>query len=202
MLENVIWHGHACVQVKGSRNLYVDPFQLKSTDSADMVLITHDHYDHLSSEDLEKIVTEETEIIVPKQYVHLLEGKIHGIEMGQELVVQDVKVKAVPAYNPGKQFHPKEKLNVGYIFQMDAVTYYHAGDSDFIPEMQSVQADVAFLPVGGTYTMNADEAAKATHAIQPKVAIPIHWGSIVGSKTDADRFKSLCNCPVQILEEV
>ncbi len=203
MLENVFWRGHACIQIKGSRNLYVDPFQLTEKDSADIVLITHDHDDHLSPADLKKIVNPETEIVLPEQYAHQIEqGRVHGIAIGNTLTLQDIQIQAVPAYNLKKQFHPEERNNVGYLFKIDGCTYYHAGDTDLISEMESIQTDIAFLPVGGTYTMNAEEAAKAADIIQLKIAVPIHWGAIVGGKSDAELFKALCHSSVQILKKI
>ena len=108
-------------------------------------------------------------------------------------------IETVPAYNPAKQFHPKINEWLGYIVEINGTRIYHAGDTDLIPEMNNIKADMAFLPVGGTYTMGAEEAAKAANTIKPKIAVPMHYGSIVGSKSDAERFKGLCECDVRIL---
>jgi L-ascorbate metabolism protein UlaG (beta-lactamase superfamily) len=198
MLKSVHWLGHAAVQIAGSKVVYVDPFRIQTSKTADLILITHDHHDHLSPDDIKKIQGPQTVIITPVN-VTGLSGIIKKIKPGDSLDVSGIRIRAVPAYNLNKPFHPKEKGNVGYVFTTDGVTYYHAGDTDFIPEMKGIQPDVAFLPVGGTYTMTPEEAAKAAEAIGPKIAVPIHWGSIVGSIKDAEDFKRLCVCPVKIL---
>lgn len=200
MLKNVHWLGHACIKVSGSKIVYVDPYQIEGGETADIILITHDHYDHLSEEDIRKIQDEKTVIVVPAAASGKVEGNIKTVERGETVTVEGVKIKAVPAYNIGKRFHPKEKSHVGYVFEMDGVTYYHAGDTDHIPEMRNIRPDVAFLPVGGTYTMNAEEAAQAAKDIQAGVTVPMHWGSIVGSRRDAETFERLCECDVAILE--
>ena len=119
---------------------------------------------------------------------------------GESTTANGVKIEAVPAYNINKQFHPKSNNWVGYIFTLDGQRIYQAGDTDAIPEMKNVKADVVLMPVGGTYTMTAQEAAEATNAINPKLAIPMHWGKIVGSANDAETFKKLVKCEVQILK--
>ena len=200
MLEKVHWLGHASVKITGEKVVYIDPFQIEGGETADIILITHDHYDHLSKDDIRKIQGEETVIVVPVSSAEAVKGNVKTVSPGDTVTVEGVEIRAVPAYNVGKQFHPKEKKYVGYVFKLNDIIYYHAGDTDVIPEMKSIRADVAFLPVGGTYTMNAEEAARAVKDIQPKVAVPIHWGSIVGSKKDAEKFKSLCDCEVRILE--
>ncbi|MCK4640920.1 MAG: MBL fold metallo-hydrolase, partial [Candidatus Marinimicrobia bacterium] len=118
---------------------------------------------------------------------------------GEKIIIDDIVIEAVPSYNTNKKFHPKSAGNVGYILTLNGVRYYHAGDTDIIPEMKELSVDVAFLPVGGTYTMTAEEAAKAAQTIQPEIALPIHYGSIVGSIDDAKKFEKLCSCIVTIL---
>ncbi len=199
MLENVKWLGNAGIQISGSKTVYVDPWQIGDETPADLILITHDHDDHLSIKDIAKIQIAETNIVIPKQYASMVYGHVIPIESGKRVKVQNVEIEAVPAYNPSKVFHPKSKGNVGYVFRMDDVTYYHAGDTDMIPEMKSIQTDVAFLPIGGKYTMNAEEAADAVRWIKPKIVVPIHWGSVAGSFEDAEQFHGLCDCEVRIL---
>lgn len=201
MLDNVHWLGHACFKITGSKVVYVDPFEISGGETADIILVTHDHYDHLSPDDLKKIQGEKTTVVVPPCGSGMVQGNVRTIRQGETLTIDGVEIKAVPSYNIGKQFHPKEKSYIGYVFKIDDVTYYHAGDTDMIPEMTGLKPDVAFLPVGGTYTMTAEEAARAVKEIQPKVVVPMHWGSIIGSSQDAKRFKSLCECEVQILEK-
>ena len=200
MLEHVHWLGHASIKISGDKTVYVDPYQIHGGETADIILITHNHYDHLSKEDIEKIRSDQTAIVIPASCEGKLKGNVKTINAGETLTIEGVKIRAVPSYNLGKSFHPRDRHNLGYVFTLNDVTYYHAGDTDHIPEMKEVKADVAFLPVGGTYTMTAEEAARAVEDINPKTAVPIHWGSIVGSRRDADTFKSLCSCDVEILE--
>ena len=188
------WLGHACfkIEYKGL-SIYIDPFQIKE-DRADLVLVTHDHFDHCSLEDLKKLKGD-FEIIAPLSCKEKLKGfKVKPIKPNEELMAKGVKIKAVPAYNinkfrePGKVFHPKEADYVGYILQLGEASVYHAGDTDFIPEMKGLKVDIALLPVSGTYVMTVDEAVEAAKAISASIAIPMHYGSIVGSKRDAEEF--------------
>ena len=200
MLENVHWLGHASIKITGEKTIYVDPYQIKGGETADIILITHDHYDHLSPEDLKKIQGEKTVVVTTASSAGKVRGNVKTVSPGDTLHVEGVEIHAVPAYNIGKQYHPKDRAYVGFLFKVGGKTYYHAGDTDLIPEMRGLKPDVAFLPVGGTFTMNAQEAAKAVKEIQPKVVVPMHWGSIVGSVKDAEAFQGLCECDVQILE--
>jgi|UPI0003A42662 L-ascorbate metabolism protein UlaG (beta-lactamase superfamily) len=200
MLANVKWLGHATIKLSGSKVIYIDPYQLKQTDTADLILVTHDHFDHLSTPDINKLIGPQTIIVLPKGSKNPPKGNLRYIQPGETLKVDGIEIQAVPAYNVNKQFHPKAAGYVGYIVLLDGVKYYHAGDTDLIPEMKNIQADVAFLPVGGTYTMTAAEAAEAVNLIKPKVAVPMHWGTIVGSQKDAEQFKQLVKvCEVHIL---
>ena len=198
--SSVHWLGHACIKITGGKVIYIDPYELKGGEPADIILVTHGHYDHLSLADIKKIQTEDTIIVAPEAAASGLEGEVKPVRPGDEVLVEDVPIRAVPSYNIGKRFHPKDAGYVGYVFTVDGVTYYHAGDSDRIPEMKEIEADVAFLPVGGTYTMTAEEAARAVKDIGAGVAVPIHWGSIIGQKKDAEILKSLCECEVWIPE--
>jgi len=201
MLENVKWLGHSAIKISGEKTIFIDPFQLKSGDSADLILITHDHYDHLSVSDIEKIRTPKTTIVVPALIKTHLQGNIRKIHIGDILTFDTVVVEAVPAYNLQKSYHPRANHNVGYLITMGGVRYYHAGDTDLIPEMNKLSCDIAFLPIGGIYTMSAADAARAAELIRPKLAVPIHYGSVVGSPADAQKFKDLCSCKVVILSQ-
>lgn len=202
MLLNVKWLGHATLMFTAGKIIYIDPYQLKGNpQKANMILITHDHYDHFSETDIAKIQTDDTLIIMPASTKKTIPGNICTIKTGDILRFDDITVEAVPAYNTDKNFHPKSARNVGYILTINNVRYYHAGDTDIIPEMENLNVDVAFLPVGGTYTMTSAEAAEAARLIKPKVAVPIHFNSIVGSMNDALTFEKLCDCPVTILPQ-
>lgn len=199
MLANVHWLGHASVKITGEKVIYVDPYEIEGGEKADLILITHGHSDHLSPDDIAKVRGEQTTFVIPASTKHGLKGHIELMKPGDEITVAGVKIRAIPAYNLKKRFHPHEQGSVGYIFTAGGITYYHAGDTDLIPEMEGLKVDVAFLPVGGTYTMDAEEAARATAVIKPTVAVPIHWGNIVGSAQDAQRFQEKASCEVRIL---
>lgn len=190
-IKKVHWLGHASIRIDASKVIYVDPWKVKGKPKADLILITHDHFDHCSPDDVNKIKTENTIIVTVKSCADKLSGNIRIVSSGEEIEVKGIKIKAVPSYNIGKQFHPKAKGYVGFIFEVDGVKIYHAGDTDFINEMKTIQTDIAFVPVGGTYTMTAEEAAEAVNTFKPALAIPMHWGDIVGSEEDADKFCAL-----------
>ncbi len=202
MVQNLHWLGHGTFKLTGERIVYIDPWQLKGDlEQADLILITHSHYDHCSPEDVAKVRGPQTTVVATADCVAKLGGVVQVVKPGDRLTVQGVAVEAVPAYNLDKDFHPRQEGWVGYVVTLNGRRFYHAGDSDHIPEMGAVQADVALLPVGGTYTMTADEAAAAANAMRPGVAVPMHWGSIVGGRQDAERFQALCRVPVEVLEQ-
>ena len=200
--------GHDAFLVRaGGKNVYFDPFQLPDgLPKAEVILITHDHYDHLSPDDIRKIATEKTELVLPRPFKDKgagLPGRVNAVAAGESVVVGGVEVRAVPAYNPAKKFHPKAYGGLGYVVKIGGTTYYHAGDTDLLPEMKEFPpADVCFLPVSGTYVMTAGEAAEATKILRCKKAIPMHYGAIVGSDRDAVEFKKSAACPVEILPKV
>jgi L-ascorbate metabolism protein UlaG (beta-lactamase superfamily) len=206
------WLGHDGFRIQNGQAIYIDPYQIEGAGpKADIVLVSHEHSDHCSVADLNKIITINTVIIAHTQSKsELSKVKAKGLKIvkpGDKITVADVTVEAVPAYNvnkfrePGKVFHPKEDGKLGFIVTVKGVRIYHAADTDHIPEMKNIQADVALLPVSGTYVMTAQEAADAAAAINPKVAIPMHYGSIVGSRKDAEVFQKLVKCEVKILEK-
>lgn len=198
MPEGIQWLGHASVVITGSKTIYIDPWKLGKSSPADIILITHDHYDHCSPDDIAKITKKDTVIVAPKDCASRLKAK--AVKPGDTVTINGVTIKAVPAYNIGKQFHPRGNNWVGYLVTMDGRTIYHPGDTDAIPEMEGLKPDIAFFPIGGTYTMDAKEAAGVANKMQPGLAIPMHYGDIVGSKKDAERFKELCRCKVEIME--
>jgi len=202
---DIHWLGHAGFLIKSSKIIYVDPYQIKDgSEKADLILITHSHYDHCSIVDMNKIVKEGTKIIMTAD----CQSKITRfgvpiqmiiVEPGQEVNLQDVKIDIIPSYNIDKHFHPKEELWVGFVIKINKVIVYHAGDTDIIPEMQKLTGHsgsdkefVALLPIGGRFTMTAEEAAEAAKIIKPSLAIPMHWGAIIGDEKDAEEFVQLC----------
>jgi len=203
---------HDTVILSGPKTVVIDPFKVDDLPKADLVLITHDHYDHLSLEDLAKAVDPGKTTIIAAQACGEKLGdvaakKIELVEPGDQKIVDGINIHAVPAYNtnkfkaPGQPFHPKEAGYVGFVVTINGTNFYHTGDTDFIDEMKALgPIDVMFVPVSGTYVMTAEEAAEAVAAIKPKIAVPMHYGAIVGSDADATKFKSLVkNCRVEIV---
>jgi L-ascorbate metabolism protein UlaG (beta-lactamase superfamily) len=192
---------HDTFRIAGSSVIYTDPFKMTRRDEADIVLLSHEHFDHLSREDLDKVIMPGTTIVASPLCQAGLAGLkvkgIHYLDPGGKITVQKVEIEAVPAYNlnkfraPGQAFHPKGEKRLGFVFKMDGTTVYYAADTDCIPEMKSIRCDIALLPVSGTYVMTAEEAAQAAGWLNPKIAVPMHYGAIVGSLEDAKKFKSL-----------
>jgi len=194
--------------------IYIDPYNIRGdSEKADLILITHSHYDHCSVADINKIIKEGTKIILPadcQSKITRLEVpiKMQVIEPMQELTHGDIRISTFPAYNIDKPFHSKEESWVGYLVKMNGLLFYHAGDTDVIPEMQKLtgyhEKFVALLPIGGRFTMSVEEAVEAAKIIKPFLVIPMHYGSIVGTNEDANEFKELCaeeGIKVEILEK-
>ena len=163
-----------------------------------MILISHDHFDHCSPEDVKKIQTEDTIIVTEADSAKKLSGRIEIIKPGETKTIQGITIEAVPSYNTNKDFHPKTNNWLGFIVTLNGVRLYHPGDADFIPEMKTIQADIAFLPVSGTYVMTAKEAVEAAKVLKPRIAVPIHYGAIVGTDDDAREFKKLLEGIVEV----
>ncbi|MDP3986772.1 MAG: MBL fold metallo-hydrolase [Nanoarchaeota archaeon] len=199
------WLGHSGFLIKGKKTIYIDPYNIKEgMEKADIILITHSHHDHCSYPDLGKIVRGGTRIVASadcqsKIVKFNVPIKIEIMEPGMELDLGEIKIYALPAYNIDKHFHPKEESWMGYVIRIGESVIYHSGDTDLIPEFQKLtgykkpgKEFVALLPVGGRFTMSAEEAAEAAKIIKPTLAIPMHWGSVVGSEEDAKEFCELC----------
>ena len=198
MIEDIEVLYHSSIRISKNKIIYIDPFKIdKNYNDADIVFITHDHYDHYSEEDIDKVINENTTIIIPEEMLKKILRKginknaVITVESNKEYMVQGIKFETIPAYNTNKTFHPKENDWVGYIITLDGIRYYIAGDTDITEENRKVKCDVAFVPVGGTYTMDFKEAAQLINEIQPKIAVPIHYGSVVGTKQDATDFIKL-----------
>jgi L-ascorbate metabolism protein UlaG (beta-lactamase superfamily) len=215
---NIRWLGHDSFELEGSKTtVLIDPFKISRPVSADILLITHEHFDHLSPEDIRRGTSSSSSSAAGRTLVvaarpceselSKLDVSANYVSPGSHLELLGVKIDALPAYNlnkfrePGRVFHPKEDGRVGYVITLDGVRIYHAGDTDAIPEIRGLSVDVALLPVSGTYVMTPEEAAEAANGMNAKVAIPMHYGAIVGSKKDAEKFKSLVKTDVVILEK-
>ena len=207
-----LWMGHDGFRIisHNKKTIYIDPFQIQKTEhnknDADIVLISHNHFDHLSIEDLKYVISDNTTLVAAKECFEQLKEievkELTYVRPGDKLEIEGIPIEAVRAYNTNKKFHPKEDDKIGFIVTINNQRIYHAGDTDIIPEMKSVDADIAFVPVSGTYVMTSEEAAQAVNnLIKPrKLAIPMHYGSIVGTEKDAETFCELVKvCETKIL---
>jgi len=195
------WLGHAGFKICHEDTvIYIDPWKLKdSPHDATVVLVSHSHYDHYSPDDIARVSGSETKLVASAD-VAAEEKNGRKITQGQTVDLGSVRVSGIAAYNPGKQFHPRANNWVGFVIEVGSKRIYYAGDTDLTEEMKSLKdIDVALLPVGGTFTMDATEAAEATKYIKPKRAIPYHWGDIVGDRADAEAFAEAAECETKIL---
>ncbi len=198
------WYGHASFAIELNKIIYIDPWNIpKAAPKADLILVTHSHFDHLSVDDINHLKKEGTAIICSTDCVSQISGDVRSLNPGQEIEVQGIRIKGIPSYNPSKPFHPRNNSWLGYIVTADGISVYHAGDTDFIPEMEDLGTiHIALFPVGGQYTSNAEEAANAANAIKADISIPMHYGAgVIGSEKDAQKFKELCQGEVRILKE-
>lgn len=207
MLENVSINCHSSIKFNKDKVIYFDPFRIKNeAHDADLIFCTHTHYDHFSEEDILKIKKEDTKIVITKdgkenaEKLGFSEENIITVKPNEEYNISKVNVKTVNAYNENKKFHPKENEWVGYILNIGDIKYYIAGDTDITKEARKISCDVAFLPIGGTYTMTATEAASLANEIRPKIAVPTHYGEIVGEKDDVNEFKNILNSNIECVE--
>jgi L-ascorbate metabolism protein UlaG (beta-lactamase superfamily) len=212
LLDSIDWLGHSGFRIRvGRAVVYIDPYRVpEGSPPADLILVTHGHYDHFSPQDVERLSTRSTWLVGPPAVAERVSGQVHSIAPGELLedeLVRGVYVAAVAAYNTSKRdaegrvFHPREAGWVGYELNLRGERLYHSGDTDVIPEMDSVTGvDVALLPVSGVYVMTAEEAAEAARRIQPRVAVPMHWGEHIGTLDDALAFRERAPVDVRILE--
>ena len=202
MYDKLHWLGQDSFRIESEMTIYIDPWKLaKDSPPADLILITHEHHDHFSKEDIEKIRRSGTQIITTPAVAQALSGAVREVVPGDHVEVGAVVIDVLPAYNIEKRFHPRSSGHVGYLIAIDGLRIYHAGDTDAIPEMAGLAPDIALLPVSGTYVMNPDEALEAIRLLQPKLVVPMHYGDIVGTLADAERLRSMSQVPVVILPE-
>jgi len=211
LLDSLEWLGHSGFRVNAQgATVYIDPYRVSSGPKADLILVTHGHYDHFSLQDVERLSHEDTWLVAPAAVAERTKGRVVSIAPGELLELEPipgVDVAAVAAYNTSKRdtdgrlFHPREAGCVGFDLNVRGERLYHSGDTDVIPEMDSVVGvDVALLPVSGTYVMTAGEAAEAARRIQPRVAVPMHWGEHIGTRADAEAFAEKAPVEVRILD--
>lgn len=193
------------IRIEGSKVVYFDPFQISTeAHDADLICITHAHYDHFDPESILKVSNQDTELAAPASMAKELgklawKGRMHFLAPGERVETAGLIITAIPAYNKLKPFHPKRNGWLGYLLEMDGTVYYVAGDTDAVKELQEIRCDVALVPIGGKFTMNAPEAAGMVNKIKPKAAIPTHYGSIVGKLQDADTFRKMIDREVQVV---
>ena len=204
MLNNIEVLCHSSIKINKEIIIYFDPFKIeKNYNDADIIFITHDHYDHYSEEDIDKVIKNNTIIVSPVDLLEKLLNKglkkenIISVEPYEDYNIKNLKFSTIPAYNVNKQFHPRKNNWVGYLIELEGITYYIAGDTDITEDNKKIKCDVAFVPIGGTFTMNYQEASELINTIKPKIVVPIHYGSIVGTKEDAINFKKLINPEIE-----
>lgn len=200
LIENIKVLCHSSIVINLEKVIYIDPFRVNQNyKNADIIMITHNHYDHYSEEDIQKVKKEDTIIVIPEdllenvQKLGFLKDNIIAVKPNEKYMVENITLETIPAYNINKNFHPKENNWLGYILTIKDIKYYIAGDTDITGENKKVKCDVALVPIGGTYTMNYKEAAELINSIKPEIAIPTHYGEIVGKKEDAIEFVKLIN---------
>lgn len=204
MLEPVTWFKNSAFRWSDEElTLYLDPWGIDDPTPADVILVTHAHDDHFVPDDIEKIRTPRTRIVAPADVATELSGEVTVVSPGDAVDIGGVKIQCVPAYNVAEErldFHPDRNRWVGYIVELGDGVYYHAGDTDHLPELETIRSDVAFIPVGGTFTMDVPQAAALAKAMDPGVAVPMHYGFVAGSPGDGDAFReAAAPVPVQVL---
>ena len=209
LLSNITVNTHSSIRIlAGDRVLYIDPFRLRSAPrDADVIFVTHDHFDHFSPEDVEKVGKPETVFVMPESTAALAGEVVAGrpvirVAPGERGEVLGLHFETVPAYNPAKPFHPRQNSWVGYVLTVDGLRVYVAGDTDATDEAAAVACDVALVPIGGKYTMDAGEAAGLVDRLQPRAVIPVHYGTVAGSPREFDRFVKDLQTGVRVCRKV
>lgn len=200
-LEGITWFRGSSIRIRrAGLEIHVDPLGVDEDSQADFVLLTHPHYDNFSEDDIERVRAEHTVLVAPASMKKQLDDADHFMRPGDMLQLDAFDVLAVPAHNVDKKFHAPEQGWLGYVFSIGDTTYYHAGDTDFLDAMHGIRCDVAFLPVGGHYTMGVEDAARAAEACGAEVLVPIHWGEQHGTEEDVERLADLFPRTVHVLE--
>ena len=206
MVEKIQVLTHSSIRIDSENGVvYFDPFKIRENmNDADFIFITHDHYDHLSPEDIRKVMKENTVFFAPEKIADKLKGitsknnKIYPVKPGAFYEKEYLEFDTVPAYNNLKPFHPKAAGFVGYVVRLEGKRIYVAGDTSLTSEAKAVKCDIALVPVGGLYTMDAKKAAELINIIRPEYAIPTHYGSVAGTPEDGNTFKSLVKSPIKV----
>ena len=204
MIDNIQCLGHSSIRINNDKIIYIDPYNIKDNyKDADIIFITHSHYDHFSKEDINKIKNDNTIIVVTEDiYNNVLdlnfdENNIIKVLPNNNYIIDNIEFNTIPSYNLNKNFHPLVNNWVGYLIEIDNIKYYIPGDTDLTNESKNIKCDILFVPIGGTYTMDYKEASNLTNIIKPKIVIPIHYGSIVGSMEDSIKFKELVDKDIE-----
>ena len=191
---------HSSIRIEDKKVIYFDPFEIENeAHDADIIYITHDHYDHFSIDDIRKIEKEDTVYVIPECMYNLLGGEnVVVVKAGDKTMIEGYEMEVIPSYNVNKQFHTKEKNYVGYIVTIDNQRVYVAGDCDANEDNLKISCDIALIPIGGKYTMDYAQAADFINHIKPKIAIPTHYGSIIGEKDDGKKFAELVEKEIKV----
>lgn len=206
--NNIEVNTQSSIKIVLDKTLYFDPFQIEDNfKDADIIFITHNHYDHFDIESINKVKNEKTIVVAPKSMkddIDVIDFKEYiYLEPNEETSIDNISIKSIPAYNNDKQFHPRNNNWLGYIVSYNNVTYYIPGDTDKTKESESVKCDIAFVPIGGHFTMDVDEATELIKTINPKIVIPIHYGTIIGNINDGNRLKnSLKNTSIEVVNKL
>jgi L-ascorbate metabolism protein UlaG (beta-lactamase superfamily) len=195
VLERFTWFRQSAMRYQADGlTVYIDPWGTTEAEPpADLILITHAHSDHLQPDEIARLRTADTKVLAPADVAKEISGDVTPVAPGESHEAAGVRIETVPAYNVAEErleMHPKANRWVGYVLELAGSTYYHAGDTDAVPELESLAADVAMVPIGGTYTMDPEEAGGLVRAMSPRLAVPMHYGFVVGSPGDADRFRA------------